>query len=302
MEARGERAHPLRFGTAFHAGLEVWWRSAGDLELALGALLASAEGEDLGAFDAVKAVALLKGYHARWVAEPLVVLAVEHEFSLPLTNPTTGADSRTFRRAGKFDGFVRDEAGDHWVVEHKTSSDDIQPGSAYWQMLRMDTQVSTYLDAAELAFGVPVVGVLYDVIGKPGLKPYKATPEDKRKYKKDGSLYANMRAEDEAADAYGARVFEDIAANPGSYYQRGAVVRMEAESREALADLWQTARAIRDAERLRQWPRNPDACRAYNRLCQYFPVCSGEADIADGNRFQKKQAHPELNHVTGEQP
>jgi hypothetical protein len=34
------------------------------------------------------------------------------------------------------------------VVEHKTSSEDVTPGSFYWSRLRMDGQVSVYFDGA----------------------------------------------------------------------------------------------------------------------------------------------------------
>jgi hypothetical protein len=65
------------------------------------------------------------------------------------------------------------------VVEHKTTSSDIGPGSAYWAKLTLDTQVSAYLGAHE-----GVEGMLYDVIRKPGIRPYKATPPADRKYTK----------------------------------------------------------------------------------------------------------------------
>lgn len=69
------------------------------------------------------------------------------------------------------------------IVEHKTSSSDVEEGSSYWKRLRLDAQVSTYMVGAR-ALGFEPVGVLYDVIRKPRFKPMKATPVEARAYTK----------------------------------------------------------------------------------------------------------------------
>lgn len=91
----------MRFGTLFHKGLEVWWTTT-DLGLAIETMRAA----ESDPFELIKAEELLRGYHARWINEPLTVLAVEAQFEAPLINPTTGAESRTFRLAGKIDAIV----------------------------------------------------------------------------------------------------------------------------------------------------------------------------------------------------
>jgi hypothetical protein len=47
----------------------------------------------------------------------------------------------------------------------------------------MDGQVSTYFDGAA-SLGLDVAGCIYDVIGKPGIRPLQATPVEARKYTK----------------------------------------------------------------------------------------------------------------------
>ena len=176
------------------------------------------------------------------------------------------------------------------VVEHKTTSADITPGSPYWRRLTLDAQVSLYLGGAG--------SLLYDVIRKPTLRPLRATPPEARRYTKAGKLYAAQREHDETPDAYEARLLADIAQHPDAYYQRGTVVRTEEEAREAGRDVWMTARMIRESRYLDAWPRNPSACDAYGRTCDYWPVCSGTASIDDDVLYRDAGAqHEELPGV-----
>jgi hypothetical protein len=94
---------------------------------------------------------MLRGYDARWLEDTVLydVLAVEEEFSTPLVNPETGSASRTWTLGGKVDAIVREKAtGRVLLVEHKTTSEAIGPGSEYWRRLRIDAQVSIYFDGA----------------------------------------------------------------------------------------------------------------------------------------------------------
>lgn len=176
------------------------------------------------------------------------------------------------------------------VVEHKTTSADITPGSPYWRRLALDAQVSLYLGGAG--------SLLYDVIKKPSLRPLRATPVEARRYTKAGTLYAAQREHDETPDAYEARLLADIAQHPDAYYQRGTVVRTEEEAQEAGRDVWMTARMIRESRYLDAWPRNPSACDAYGRTCDYWPVCSGTASIDDDVLYRDAGAqHEELPGV-----
>ena len=68
-------------------------------------------------------------------------------------------------------------------IEHKSTSADIGPASAYWKRLIIDGQISVYKTGAR-SLGFDPVGTLYDVIKKPMLRPSKATPVDDREYTK----------------------------------------------------------------------------------------------------------------------
>ncbi len=252
-------------------------------------------------FDVARAEAMIRGYDARWREEQYEVLAVEAEFRAPLVNPETGAASRTWQRGGKLDVVMREAFGHRRVgfVEHKHTTDDIGPGTPYWRRLRMDGQVSGYFVGSD-ALGLPSEFCLYDVLRKPALRPYRATPLEDRKFKKDGTLYANQRERDETPDEFLIRCLETIAAEPDTYYRRGEVVRLEAEAAEALFDDWQTAVQMREAQRLGRFPRNPDACMKWGRPCDFFDVCAGEASIDDSTRFRRSEhVSPELALTDG---
>ncbi len=246
--------------------------------------------------DLVRAEELLLGYTARWFDEPYEVLAVEQEFEAPLVNPDTGFASKTFALAGVLDVVLRHIPTSRvLVMDHKSSSEEIAIGSTYWKRLLLNTQVNQYLVGAR-ALGFDTPFFLFDLIGKPGIRPLKATPVESRKYKKTGELYANQREVDETADEYRIRLREAIAAEPDRYYVRGEVVRLLEEEREAAFDVWQTAANIREGRQARRFPRNPDACVRYGGVCDFFPVCTGEAVLEASMHFRRvENAHQELD-------
>jgi hypothetical protein len=275
---------------------------------------------------------LLRGYTARWADVPMRTVAVEQSFDVPLINPETGAASRTFRIGGKFDSIVATPFGDGeqlHVFELKTTGSDIEPGSLYWEKVRaLDSQVSIYVSGAK-ASGYDVADCVYSVIRKPGIKPLKATPEESRKYTQPssrackackktpgphaegdlvcadgrfvtdpgGKLYANMRDRDETPEEYRLRLRTDIEENPGRYYARGTIVRLEHDEREHAFDMWQSAKMLHEAERSGFAPRNVDACSAFGG-CSYLGVCTGQASLDDDRLFRTASGpHEELMTV-----
>ena len=184
------------------------------------------------------------------------------------------------------------------VVEHKTTSSDITPGSTYWRKLTLDTQVSQYLGATE-----GVEGMLYDVIRKPSLRPYKATPLEAQKRTKAGALYATQRETDETPEEFSVGLRADISEGPNKYYARGIIVRLPSERTEAARDTWLVAGSIRESMRLDAWPRNPGSCDAYGRTCDYWAVCAGETTIQDDTRFRTAETpHEELPGIVHRLP
>ena len=319
-----EEAKALRLGTVWHLAMEAYLAGIRDGTAVLDGV-AVIEAAGLDWVDLARLRPLFVGYCARWESEDrasMEVLSIEREFEHELLNPETGHASKTWIFQGRLDGEVRIDAY-HLVLEHKTSSEDISPGSDYWRQKRLDSQASNYLAATG------AVGNLYDVARKPSFLPRTATPVEQREYTKPkdkqcpeckkknaapgpheidigegktalcadgrvvtdpgGRLYANMREFDETPEEYEARVVEAIAADPATFYQRATVVRTADELREAAQDRWDNGRAIADAKRLGRFPRNTSACFALGRRCAFVDVCVGETDVTNTLRFAKKE-------------
>jgi hypothetical protein len=270
----------LNFGTAMHQLLECYW------------LGAEAEYPQVDTeYTAMTLKALFEGYRNRWEEydrNTYESIGTEMRFDAPLMNPETGGVSKTFHLSGKIDALAREKnTGKVVIVEHKTTSQDIGPGSDYWRKLPIDGQVSGYYCGAE-ALGHQASTCLYDVIRKPTIKPLKATPEDKRKYNKDGSLSKACRENDETPDEWYERLTADIASRPDYYYARIEISRSDNDLMEYLFDMWAVSREIADAERMNRWSRNSQACSVYG-TCEYFGVCTGESNLDDVTLFRKAE-------------
>jgi hypothetical protein len=217
--------------------------------------------------------ALLRGYFDVWCDSPLKMIASEIEFALPLRN-AKGRKTKSYI-AGKIDGIGR------WnnelaVVEHKTTSDNIEPGSDYWRHLSFDQQISLYYFAAP-QLGFNVATVLYDVIRKPTIRLRK----------------------NETPAEYGVRLAADIAERPAYYYCRREIPRLRADLEQAIEEVRQMDSKLRHAERHNAYPRNDRVCRKPNR-CEFFNLCCNGYDPAAGvpsGYVQLTTPHPELPNV-----
>ena len=310
MRKPRRKSDALRFGSLFHVGLNAWWLTSdvppsARLYVAVEAVRRASEKDDTDPFDLVKAECLLVGYTARWGDERYTTIAVEKQFRLPIEN--VGPTNVMADLGGAIDAIAQDEAAHcetlaTHLVEHKTTSSDISAGSDYWRhVVALDPQVSTYMSAAK-ALGYDPRDTIYDVVRKPTLLPLKATPEDARRYTKPTKaepiprLYSNQREYDETPEEYRERLMADIASRPDWYFQRKTIVRLERDHAEHARDVMHTAEMIRFAEERDAWPRSPNACERYGRLCEYHPVCSGETNIEDDTRYATKtKQHEELD-------
>ena len=200
------------------------------------------------------------------------------------------------------------------VLEHKTTSDDVAPESHYWDRLRMDTQVSKYFLGA-MQSGQDVGGVIYDVMGKPGQRPSaiplrdesgskivndangnRVRTKDGKKWRETGDteLGYSVLSRPETSSEFENRVLGVLRENPFNFYAQKQVARLDSDILEYMSDAWQLSQQILYFRKQALWPRNPNACNAYGRNCEFFELCSGRASV-DGIRFAKtKTAHNEL--------
>ncbi len=329
-----KKSAALTFGSMWHAGLEGWWApiianqepSITRYRVAVEMMHRFASENGVDEFELIKAECLMAGYTPRWGDEPYETIAVEKNFAVPIV--IAGSRAPSFDLRGSIDALVQTsvsakkpfEGGSDGLASHsagggptepapilhnvesKTTSADISAGSDYWRrVIALDSQVSTY-NAASKAMGYDVHDTIYDVVRKPELVPLKATPEESKKYTKPTKLepiprlYANQRENDETPEEYRERLTADIIARPDWYFARQTIVRLEHDDEEHTRDVAQTATMIRFAEDQNAWPRSPNACERYRRICDYFEVCEGSTTIEDGTRFETKTTqHEELS-------
>ena len=239
---------------------------------------------------------LMYGYDWYWGTDDMKVIACEQTFELPIRNPETGAATPTYRIAGKVDKIVQLADGRLAVKEYKTTGDPIAPDSDYWKRTRLDQQLTLYFWAAR-ELGHDIEDIIFDATHRPGMRPLQATPPEKRKYKKDGKLYASQRECNEPIEEFGDRLTADIEARPQFYFQRQLVPRLKADIDEFLHELWQQQKAMRQAELTNRYYRNTGACTSPYR-CEYLDICHGCAEIANGvvpEGFKRLDyVHPEL--------
>jgi hypothetical protein len=285
-----ETSLALRVGTAFHAAIEADAKQE-DPEAAIGDRMPDP-------YDMALVAAMFYGYKRRWADAPVETIAAEQAFEMPLVNPETGAPTPLFRLAGVIDRIVKLPDGRLALMESKTTSRDFSIGGDYWNRLHLDSQLSIYLIAARHA-GYDIQTILYDVTKRPAQRPLKATPLDKRNYKKDGTLYANQRDRDESPEEYAARVAESI--GPENY-ARIEIARLDQDLADTAADLWEQQLALRSMQKSRAWWRNPGACYDGTGFhCEYLAICQNRdlETVTPSGYTRSADRHPELTaHAT----
>lgn len=254
-----------------------------------------------------KVYALMHGYDQRWRSSSYRAISLEEEFHLPIVNPDTGRQSRSWTQAGKYDGIVEMD-GRRYLLEHKSTSDDIRdPDATYWRQLAVDSQVSMYA-LANWQAERKLEGTVYDVIKKPTIRPKKLTQMEKRTIASLGQYCGQKVHEEtqqqitggeerETPDLFGIRLAADIAEDPNKYFQRRMVPRLDHELVEWATELWQSAKQISEARRSGVHPRNSDACMQYGRPCDFLGICSGH-DTPESDRWQRVDSvHRELDTI-----
>ncbi|HVY93312.1 MAG TPA: PD-(D/E)XK nuclease family protein, partial [Bryobacteraceae bacterium] len=171
-----ERDRNLHFGSIIHECLQAWHQRR-DLEeiLALIDRLCPEHHQDENQRrDWHLAAALMKAYARRYASDDFEIVALEKNFEGPIINPATGAASRSFVLAGKVDGVVR-IGDDYFILEHKTAG---QLDGDYLEKLWTDFQITIYAHYIEQTIGIPITGILYNVLVKAKLQQGKGETEE----------------------------------------------------------------------------------------------------------------------------
>lgn len=225
----------LTRGTAVHRWLNAWWMGQQVLP-------------DVLPVDPIARACCL-GYAARYERPHLAHVRVEVPFLLTIE----GVDC-----AGTVDAEGWD-AGKLIVVEHKTTTADISPGSSYWsEVVTCSVQHSLYLEAYKGAT------ILHDVIRKPALRKLRAG-----------------KPNEETDEELVARCLAAMAEEPEKYFARAMIVRLDSE-REAFA---RDVRLVDELRRREEHPRNASSCFSFGRRCGYWDTCWGAVPITDDSVY-----------------
>ena len=264
--------HPaLAMGSAFHAGIE-----SKSVAAAVEALSGPDPVWDIwegGAARAREAVvtAMVGGALTRWTEWPDLQ---EVQFEIPFKHPVTGNSSKRHRFSGIFDGVWKGTHPDYpeevILGEWKTAS---VVNNDYMQRLEIDFQVSTYLWAASILYGVPVRKVVYRIVKKPTIKQRKT----------------------ETVEEYSERVVADYIDRPEHYFFEALVERTDEQLEHWRHQAWATHKRILQIKRGGVPAiRNTQSCVGRGR-CPYFDLCVGAVTEDSFKKLSTK--HREIKEI-----
>mgnify|MGYP001565062169 CR=1 FL=1 len=144
----------MAFGLAWHSAVERWWLTGE-------ARVPSGEPHQTAA---------LRRTLTRYVERR------QEERGARIAELPFEAELEGMAFVGRIDLLLQ-RGGRWWVVEHKTTSEDVTPGAIWWQTLGLDYQPAIYMLAAR-AMGHDPAGMIYDVLGKPGIRPRRGESVD----------------------------------------------------------------------------------------------------------------------------
>ena len=276
----------LALGTLYHMGLEMLLNGANlpDIGFAMAKRqeqYCKESGVDYDPIPAGIAFEMVQAFYRESGYQNWQIRKVEEKFEV-----ATGYGKRLI---GKIDAIMEHE-GKEFLVEHKTTSTWGADGAEYLHNLLWDEQSTNYLYAYKEMTGKAAAGILYCVVEKPQLKPHLATPVENRRYKRDGSLYANQRETDETAEEFLARVAEWFREKERVHVH--FVYRTPAELEAQVADLNLVFRDMAECEKNETYYRNPSACSILD--CPYRPKCLEDTPDTDVLFIKKTARNEEL--------
>lgn len=310
---RADSSPALRFGSAWHAGLEAF-NNGDNVEAAFNHAIADAQ--QLDGYDVAKLSALLFCYREHWQStngQSSPELQFRH---------SAGVEGWTIE--GKIDCITTLPDSSVCLTESKTTSESVASDSEYWLRLRFNFQVFQYALAAR-ELGYDLSKVVYDVVRKPSIKPKLVDDLDAdglkivtdaslgRVFKKDGTPRQTggegftVQRHRETPDEYCDRLIADVQSRPDLYFARREVPLLYDDLKEFQSTrrtLIKLIESCRDRERdftepSQAWPRN--VAKENCRCCIYSSFCL-QGITPNINQppagFSIQPFNPELNEST----
>lgn len=301
-----QRDRNLHFGSLIHECLQAWHqrRDLAEVLALIDRLCPHRLQDENQQRDWHLATAMMRAYTVRYATDDFEVIALEKNFEGPIVNPATGAASRSFRLAGKVDGIVRLNS-EYFILEHKTAS---QIDSDYLERLWTDFQITLYAHYVEQTMGIPITGILYNVLVKARLQQSKGETEEEFEARraellaksKTGRTTARRR-EPESDEDFQRRMAEKYA-DPAMFHRE--LLYLSRDRFEILrSELWELTQAFLDARRRGVFYQNTSFCFNYQRPCPYFALCrsNGNPNVIE-NFYQRAEPNEELRVLPAGSP
>jgi hypothetical protein len=300
------RDRNLHFGSLIHECLEAWHtrRDLAEVVALVDRLCPNRLQDEDQHRDWHLATAMMTAYAARYAVEDFDITALEKTFEGPITNPATGAASRSFVLSGKVDGIVR-IGGDYFLLEHKTAA---QLDSDYLERLWTDFQITIYAYYIEQTMGIPITGILYNVLVKAKLQQSNGETEDEFQARR-AELLAKSKTGKSTAKRRMPETDEEFQQRLAEKYTEPAIFHREMlylskDRFEILrSELWELTQAFLDARRRDVFYQNTAFCFNYHRPCAYFALCrsGGNPNVIE-NFYQRVAPNEELRVLPSDTP
>jgi hypothetical protein len=300
------RDRNLHFGSIIHECLQAWHqrRDLAEVLALIDRLCPNRLQDENQRRDWHLAIAMMSAYATRYAVDNLEVVALERNFEGAIVNPATGAASRSFVLAGKVDGIVR-IGGGHFILEHKTAA---QIDGDYLEKLWTDFQITIYAHYIEQTMGIPITGILYNVLVKAKLQQGKGETEEEFQERraellaksKTGKTTAK-RKQPESDEDFQQRMAEKYA-DPSMFHRE--MLYLSRDRFDILrSELWELTQAFLDARRRGVFYQNTAFCFNYQRPCAYFPLCrsNGNPNVIE-NFYQRVAPNEELRVLPAAEP
>lgn len=241
--------------------------------------------EAMETYEQARVSALVIAYQKHYENDDLVFKGSEVEF-----NKRLFPRSRTLVH-GFIDGLAEMD-GKLYLVENKTTSDDISPESDYWLRLRHDPQIHAY------AWACPkkTYGVIYDVVRKPALR-VNAIPQldelglkividqatGERAINKNGTPRQSggegyeVLSRPEEPFEYCQRMVDAMLEEPDKYFARREVPVLSDGIERWLRDMFAADDLARSMHSRRYYPRNID--RWTCGMCPHQGLCLANGEL-----------------------
>jgi len=209
-------------------------------------------------------------------------VALEKVFDGRIINPATGMSSRSFTMSGKVDGIVR-MGDEYYLLEHKTAS---LIDSSYLERLWTDFQITLYAWYVRETLGIPVVGIIYNMLSKAKLQQGKGETEAEFEARR-AELLAKSKTGKTTAKRKLPESDEDFQERLAAKYAEPGGSQTQMFHRETLyisrdrytvlqTELWELTQAFPEARRRGYFYQNTAFCFRFRSPCAYYPICSSD--------------------------